>query len=286
MRVQLLGSDSPLGQALQDQIQQTGRHELVTLSRAACRWKSERQAKKSMRRARSELLLDTRLNAALDGGEEIGEIDVDRCHWLAKACQRDGTAYFYLSSYRLFAGDIDRLYAEDDHPDSDESVGKLLLAAEERVRESCGRHLVLRLGPVFSHLSPNWLPGLMERMQREQVVALNRSLTGNPVAATDAARVICGMLDQVSAGAEAWGTYHYCSVDGATAYEVAEAVLAAASQFSDLDGVTLEEEATPHPAHSLNRALDCRKIRNTFAIRQEPWRDFVGDTVRRYFNEA
>jgi dTDP-4-dehydrorhamnose reductase len=286
LRIQLLGSDSPLGEAVQDQILRTGRHETVEVTRAACRWKSERQAKKDVRRAECDLLLDTRLSTAVDGGEEITEPELEACHWLAKACRRSDVIYFLLSSYRLFSGDIDRLYSEEDNPDGEEAVGRILLQAEGLVREGCERHVILRLGPVFSHREPNWLPGIMHRLQSDRRVTINRSLTGNPVAAPDAARVICGIIDQLGAGARAWGIYHYCSSESATAYALAEAALASASQFVDLEGTELVEERSANRYMSLNRALDCRKIRNTFAIRQEPWRDYVGDAVKRYFHQS
>ena len=51
MRVLLLGSDTPLGKALTDYLELLGRQEAVGMSRSACRWKSERQAKKEVRRA-------------------------------------------------------------------------------------------------------------------------------------------------------------------------------------------------------------------------------------------
>ncbi len=286
MRIQLLGSDSPLGEAVLDQILRTGRHETVELSRAACRWKSERHAKKDIRRGECDLLLDTRLSTAVDGGEEISDQELEACHWLAKACRRSDIIYLLLSSYRLFSGNMDRLYSEDDHPDGEETVGRILLQAEKLVQESCERHLVLRLGPVFSHREPNWLPAIMQRLQRDRRVTISRSLTGNPVAAPDAARVICGIIDQLGTGARCWGIYHYCSSETATAYAMAEAVLASASQFVNLEGTELVEERSADRYLSLNRALDCRKIRNTFAIRQEPWRDYVGDAVKRYFHQS
>ena len=71
MRVLLLGSDSPLGQALTEYLQRLGRHEVVTMSRAACRWKSERQAKKGVARAKCDSVVDMRIEAAGDGGEPM-----------------------------------------------------------------------------------------------------------------------------------------------------------------------------------------------------------------------
>ena len=71
MRVLILGTDTPLGQALTEWLQQLGRHELVTMSRSACRWKSERQAKKEVRRAACDILVDLRIEAAVDGSEVL-----------------------------------------------------------------------------------------------------------------------------------------------------------------------------------------------------------------------
>ena len=55
MRVLILGTDTPLGQALMKHLVGLGRHDLVPKSRSACRWKSERQAKKVVRRASGDI---------------------------------------------------------------------------------------------------------------------------------------------------------------------------------------------------------------------------------------
>ena len=115
MRVLILGSDTPLGMAFIEQQQTLQRHEMMPLSSSACRWKSERQAKKSIVRARCDVVLDARIEAAGDGGIKIQELDLKRCHWIAKACHRTETAYFYVSSARVFSGQLERPYTEEDH---------------------------------------------------------------------------------------------------------------------------------------------------------------------------
>jgi dTDP-4-dehydrorhamnose reductase len=285
LRILLLGSDTPLGQTLQDHLLRIGRHQIEGLSRSACRWKSERQAKKSVRRANCELVVDLRINAALDGGEDVSELDSDSCHWVAKACHRDGNIYLYASSYRLFSGNIDRLYAEEDNPDCVEASARWLTGAEQAVREGCEKHLILRLGPVFSHLPGNWLPSLLLQLQTDGRVVLGDQLCGNPIAAKDAVRVIGGLVDQLSAGAQTWGTFNYCSAGSTTPYEVAETLVAAASQFSQLDAGQVALENFPASGSAINRTLDCRKIRNTFAIKQMPWREFIAATVKQYFQQ-
>jgi dTDP-4-dehydrorhamnose reductase len=283
VRILILGTDTPLGQALMKSLVGLGRHELVPMSRAACRWKSERQAKKVVRRADSDIVVDIRIDAAADGSEAIHELDLKRCHWVAKACQRSKIAYLYLSSSRVFSGELDRPYTEEDFPDNAESLGELLAIGEEAVRESCERHLILRLGPIFSKDGPNLITEMLGKMMAGGSLVLDNNLRGCPVAAADGARIISALLDQLSTGVEAWGIYHYCSSDSATYYEFAEALLASASQFSEFSSSAVQLEQDTQGNEPLNRSMDCSKIRNTFAIKQVPWRSAMADIIKQYY---
>ena len=283
MRVLLIGADTPVGLALQSFLLRWGRHELVPLSSSACRWKSERQAKKAARRASCEIIIDTRVVSALDSGEEIHELDIERCHWLAKACQRSEIRYLYLSNARVYSGTQERPYTEFDQPDNQEAIGQLLGRAESVVKDTCDGHLILRLGPLFSARGVNALTYVLEQLSAGGTLTLDNHLTGSPVESGDAARVIAAIVDQVSTGADAWGVYNYASSDPTHCYEFAEVLLASASQFSPFDGESVQLAVTDEPGEALSRTLECSRIRNTFAIKQVPWRGFVTDTVKQYF---
>jgi dTDP-4-dehydrorhamnose reductase len=283
VRVLILGFDSPLGKELFEQQKLLGRHDLVPMSCAACCWKSERQAKKSIVRAKCDIVVDVRIEAAGDGGMQIQEIDLKRCHWISKACQRNNISYLYVSSSRVFSGKLDRRYNEEDTPDNEEVVGKLLASAEQVVMDVCQHHLILRLGPIFSYEGTTLITQLLGPMSEGDSLILDNNLRGCPVAAPDGARVVSALLDQLGTGLEPWGIYHYGSSDTATYYEFAEALLAAASQFHEFSSAAVQLEQEPQGLLPLNRALDCAKIRNTFAIRQLPWRNSMGDVVRFYY---
>lgn len=284
MKVLVLGTDSPLGQALAEYLQKLARHECVLMSRAACRWKSERQAKKVVARAKCDIVVDVRIEAAGDGGDQIQELDLKRCHWVAKACQRSKIPYLYISSSRVFSGQLERPYTEEDFPDNEETIGQLLANAEQLVSDSCERHLILRLGPIFSYEGTNLITQMLGPMLQGGSLVLDNNLRGCPVAAADGARVVSAVLDQLSAGVEPWGIFHYGSSDTATYYEFAEAMLAAASQFSEFGSSAVQLEREPDGLAPLNRALDCSKIRSTFAIKQVPWRSAIADIVKQYYS--
>lgn len=287
MRVLLLGSDTQQGLSLQRFLALTGRHEVIPVTRAACRWKSERQAKKTVQRARCDVLLDLRLNGLVAANQEIQPRDIDSCDWLAKACQRNDIRYLYLSCSRMFSGKLDRLYSETDSPDCDDELSQLLLLAEKAVQDRCDCYLILRLGPVFSALADNWLAAMLAHLQGTGGLLLETSFAaGSPVAADDAARVTSALLDQLSVGANTWGIYHYCSSEKASAYELVEAALAAAGQYVETAPALAELERLREDRAAFSPALDCRKIRNTFAIKQVPWRDSLTAAVRAYFRSA
>ncbi len=283
MRVLLIGSDTSLGLALVDHLRRWGRHELEAVSSSTSRWKSERHAKKVVRRVRADIVVDARLQGAIDSGEIITELDIERSHWLAKACQRSNGSYFLLSTARVFAGDAGRAYREQDVPDNTETVGQLLAVAEARTRETCAQNVILRLGPVFAPGGTNVLSHMLGQLIAGGKLVLDNQLRGCPVESADAARVVAGILDQLGAGAEAWGTYHYCSPDPTNCYEFAEALLASASQFSEFSPDAVQLQPVAAEGQPRNRALQCGRIRGIFAIKQVPWRGFVADAVRQYF---
>ncbi len=284
MRVLILGSDTPLGHALVERLQYLGRHQTVSITRATCRWKSERQAKKAVVRAKCEILVDLRISAAADGVDQLQELDLKRCHWVAKACQRSGMTYLYTSTSRVFSGQLDRPYTEEDYPDNETDFGTMLADGEQLVRDSCERHLILRLGPVFSFEGTNLITQMLGELGTNGgSLVMDNNLRGCPVAAEDGARVISALLDQLSTGLQANGIYHYCSSDTATFYEFAEALLASASQFSEFSPTAVQLQRQPEGLAPLNRSLNCSKIRNTFAIKQAPWRTAVPRIVKQYF---
>ncbi len=285
MRILIAGSDTSLGEALLDFFLAQCRHEVEALPLAACRWKSERQAKKALRRVDTELVIDARIISAADSGVTIHDLDIGRTLWLAKASHRSGVGYLYLSSAQVFSGSVERHYGEDDYPDSEGTLGELLLRSETAVRDSCERHLILRLGPVFSHRFGNTLTRILGELLGGETLHLGSHRRGSPVTAQDAARVVSALTDQLSTGVPVWGIYHYCSEDVTNCYEFAESILASATQYWALGSEVVQLEKQRESAEQLNQALDCSKIRNTFAIQQAPWRASVAGVVKQYFHE-
>lgn len=285
MRILILGADTTLGEAVYDFFLFQGRHAVESLVLESCRWKSERQAKKALRRGNCELVVDARNLGFPDRNVTIQDLDIKRTQWLARASHRSGIGYLYISSAEVFSGSVERLYTEDDYPDSQELQGEMLLHCETAVRDNCERYLILRVGPVFSHRTGNTLAHILGELAKGEVLLLGNNQRGSPIAADDAARVVSAVVDQLSTEADVWGIYHYCSSEETNCYEFAETVMTLAIQYSELETGSVELRKLGELPLVINQVLDCSKIRNTFAIQQAPWRSAVDETVKRYFNE-
>jgi dTDP-4-dehydrorhamnose reductase len=281
--VLLIGADSAAGTALQGVVARWGRHELDLINHGVSRWKSERQAKKAVRRAGAACVVDLRFTFQLAAGEALQSLEVARTHWLAKACERAGIVYLLLSSDRVFSGRLPHAYREQEAPDAETPPGLALVEAEQRAIDGCTGAMVLRSGPVFSSTGPGLLTETLGAIRARRVSTLDDVDEFCPVGAADLGRVVAGVLDQIDAGAEPAGIYHYASPDRTTRYGFGEAVVAAASQFMEMGGAVLERTPRDPEEGVRNWALDCRALRDTFAIKQQPWRTVISDTVRTAF---
>lgn len=289
MHVLLIGSDNPVGHALQGAFSQWGRHRATLLTAGASRWRSERQAKKVVRKGDPDVIVDLRLAWMAASGEIPTPDDIERAHWLAKASERSGMRYLLLSTDSVFSGQGARSLRETDATDARREPGLQLLDAEGRVAQASASAIVLRSGPLFAAFDPNMLTSLLHGLDAGAPGAFDDRDVFCPVASIDIARVLAAMLDQLGVGADVQGVFHYCSGDRATAYGFAEAVLAAAGQYHDLGGVAIaatESSSAPAPADVVRpatRVLDCSRLRDSFAIKQVPWRGFINPLVKQFY---
>jgi dTDP-4-dehydrorhamnose reductase len=203
---------------------------------------------------------------------------------LVKACASRGLPMLQLSGSQVFDGLDGGRHREEEPATPASRAGALLWRMEKLVREA-PRHLILRTAPIYSALGDNLLTRLLADFRRGG--AVERSTGGQccPTWAGDLARVISAIVDQISCDADCWGTYHYTSSDPVSNYQFAESTLAVASQFLDTEALGLSLEiAVEMDVEWPRPLLNCEKIRNTFGIKQMPWRSSISSVVQQVFD--
>jgi dTDP-4-dehydrorhamnose reductase len=196
---------------------------------------------------------------------------------VVEMCKQHGHAYFLSSDAMVFDGSEGKRFQEGDEPKPASVVGKSLYLRERYLQLNLPHHLIIRLGLLFSASGHHGVLSLMERFRLSQNLPLNHFELHCPTHVSDAARVISAALDQLCCDASTWGAFHYCSTDPVTDYEFAEVILAAASQYWNFSSLKLERTDIFTPRQPM---LHCQKIRDTYGIKQVPWRAFVGETLK------
>ena len=198
---------------------------------------------------------------------------------LAEICHRNRVVLMQLSSSLVFDGLDGGRHREIDEALPASRIGAVHWQMEQAVRAHCERHVVVRTMPLFSGHPDNLLSTLIAQFKAGNELAVSTGGKSAPVSCDDLARVLSGVVDQLSCGANAWGTYHYCASDPANHFQFAEAVLMVASQFIDTSGASLTAIESPYTEWP-QPLLNCNKIRTTFGIKQLPWRSSIGDAVK------
>jgi dTDP-4-dehydrorhamnose reductase len=200
---------------------------------------------------------------------------------LLQACREMDAPYVFLSDGRVFDASTgsDHERREDEDAVASSLAGKQLAEFERLVLGVAGQGLVLRTGPLIAAQEGNFLGDCLAAMRDGNVLSLNDSLMGCPTPVSDLARVVSGMLDQLSCGAPCRGVYHYNSSGAASAYEFAEVVCAFASQFvapvADIAAADTGITWVPQVP-----VLSCDQLLQDFGIKQLPWRAYLPRMVR------
>ncbi len=221
----------------------------------------------------------------------LGESGNPCAPWLAEDlfaqllahCNERDWIWLLLSDSRVFPASNKRRFVETDSLASSSDAGQRLLPRETFIASVVSRHIVLRTGPVIASRGDNLLTRLLPKLRAGGLVVVPEVQRFCPTPATDVARVIAAIHDQLDCGAVCWGAYHYESADPATGYEFAEVVLAAATQFWPLEGAVQLQGAAVSSEVDIFPLLNCQRIRDTFGIQQLPWRRAIPALLKQIY---
>ena len=226
---------------------------------------------------RGALVIDTDALSFLQRNVAFAHAEHERLLGLRQVflsrCRTLGVPYLLLSDGRVF-GELDNTgtaFFEADKPEAKCIAGAQFAAVENALVASEVSGLVLRTGPLIAVQEGNFLCDCLLTMRGGETLRLNDAQVSYPTPVADLARVVSGLVDQISCGAACGGVYHYCSSGGASAYEFAEVVCAFASQFvAPMAGLEVDEEGETWCPEVPE--LSCERILQDFGIKRLPWR--------------
>lgn len=279
MRIMVLGADSLLGQALQQQAAAEG----IVMDAIHCPahgWQAE-QLKGWFEQYKPDAVINLAFyhpHFQLGSNEGQGlALQRSFSQQLITLCKHNDTLLFLLSSARVFDGLKSTAYTEKDALAPGDALGQLHVDLERQLREHCKRHVLLRLSWVLDSSADGQLARLLEQLHSQQPVRLAEEWRGNPTPVADAARVMLAMLKQLDCAAPLYGIYHYGSGEASSwisfAKSLAQELMAAKRLDHDpvIRSVPFDQQLDS-AWEPQNAVLASRHLLMAFGIKPRSWR--------------
>ena len=202
---------------------------------------------------------------------------------VCRAASSAGSAVIHVSSAMVFDSARGGLFSEHDKPRPRSAVSRSLVDLERMVVRHNERHVVLRGGWIFGSYGRGMFASFLRRLELGQEISLHPGLLCTPTPSSDVARVICAMMQQLDCGADCWGTFHYSSSDTITSRGFAETVVTLAANYGSVDLANIhltDSDQFEHYGVPYHPILDCRKILNSYGIKQRPWRSALTTIIK------
>lgn len=223
------------------------------------------------------------INAAAYTAVDKAEDEVERCYavnrdgvrHLAKACARYNVPLLHISTDYVFDGSKKVPYLEDDVPHPLNTYGASKLAGEQELAAWLDRYVVLRVSWVFGESGQNFVKTMTRLSAEREQLSVVEDQWGAPTPAEDIARVLIAIAHQLDCGAKAWGVFHYSGVEIVSWHQFAQTIVDEAKKHMPVrvkEVVPIKTAEYPFRAQRpLNSQLACRKILETFGIKQRSW---------------
>ena len=195
-------------------------------------------------------------------------------YWIDVAKEHDATVVL-LSSLQVFGSagqEQGREFREEEAVSTASALEERVVQMEDKLRQACERHIILRVGAEFSFYSGDFSHQLLTAVRDERMLELDDEILIAPTPDDDIASVVLAIMRQADCSDSLWGTYHFTGTEAVTLYDFGEALVAEASQYEDLSDVKLIQGDSDTLLTQLPVCGDLTRLLHHFGIQHKPWR--------------
>lgn len=205
-------------------------------------------------------------------------VNRDAVRYLAQACERNKAVLMHISTDYVFSGNDTEPYKETDKVEPSGHYGVSKLAGECEVVNHCTKYIILRTSWVFGLHGNNFVKTMIGIAYQRDTINVVSDQYGAPTSAKGIANTLFNIAEQIDSGKEVWGIYHFSGYPYISWYKFAKIILNEAHKLQILphkikvNSITTIDYPTiaNRPANS---CLDCTKIKSTYGINPDDWRD-------------
>lgn len=208
------------------------------------------------------------------------------CTNLARICAKNKIPLVHISTDYVFDGQKGTPYVETDPISPMGVYGRSKAEGEAEIRSILKEHIILRTSWLYGFHGQNFVKTMLNLATGKNEIRVVADQYGSPTNATDLARTILTVADQLQTGSDSdWGTYHYCGQGIISWHTFAEGIMDFARLNPGMKPPRVEPvETADYPTRAARppySALDCRRIRKHFKISPQPWQQSLETTIQR-----
>jgi dTDP-4-dehydrorhamnose reductase len=221
----------------------------------------------------------TNVEKAESEPEIAKSINCDAVGILANAAVKHSVKIIHISTDFVFDGTQKRPYLETDQPNPVNVYGKTKYGGEMKLIKSQTDGLILRTSWLFSEYGHNFVKNIHDLAKMREEIRVVNDQYGSPTYAKDLANIIMKLIesDKWENGCE---VYHFCNRGEASWYDLAQEIVKISNLNCKIIPVSSEEYGSKvkRPGYSI---LDTSKISEKFSLEIRPWKETVGECLRR-----
>ena len=280
VKILVTGANGQVGTALLRLGDQDAFFDVVALDKSALDITDEDQIRDQLTHYLPDYVVNCAAYDHVDEAEQqqalCEAVNAEGVNKLALICGDLSIPMFHLSTDYVFDGHYASGYTEEDDVAPLGVYGNSKWQGEEYLRQVLPRHIILRVSWLFSTKGNNFVLRTLDTARKKKVLESVIDRKGCPTAASDVARVILAILKQIHNGAESWGTYHYCGAEITNRYDFCKEILIAAGHYESFEVEKMvpisSKDYVTEALRPNTSVLICKKLLETFGIRQKPWR--------------
>jgi dTDP-4-dehydrorhamnose reductase len=297
-RILITGATGQVGQELKHTLQGLG--ELIVADRAHLDLAQPETIPDVLKAIQPQVIINPAAYTAVDKAETEPEIahtvNAIAPQMLAKQAQQLNIPLIHISTDYVFDGRKNTPYLEEDATQPLGVYGQTKLLGEERVRQECDRHIIVRTAWVYSAYGKgNFVKTMLRLAKEREELRVVADQLGTPTWAAELAKAIAQLLPQVltpdSQQPALQGIYHYTNSGVASWYDFAVAIIEEARQLrfplqvQQIIPITTADYPTPaqRPAYSV---LSNQKLSAVLKSPSPHWREGLRQMLSQLYTQT
>lgn len=272
MRILLTGRNGQVGSALASAL----RGELTCFDRQGFDLRDPAGMEGKIRALKPDVIVNAAAYTAVDRAEQEPEAAFAVNHFgvreLARQSKAADALLVHFSTDYVFDGEKPSPYVESDAPNPLGVYGRSKLEGERAIAASGCRHFIFRTSWVYARSGRNFVNAILAAAKTKPELRVVDDQRGAPTSAGMIAAAVARILADPALANKPSGIYHLTAAGETTWHGFAGEILRHAGLDVPLKAVSTAEygAAAPRPRNSL---LDNAKLRATFGIALEGWRE-------------